>query len=63
MSLLLLEVGEATLYRVREFVMRFTTREGEFNLQDAEDKILMQIPVKWLLLSLGQINAFYLYCL
>lgn len=46
MSLLLLEVGEATLYRVREFVMRFTTREGEFNLQDAEDKILMQIPVK-----------------
>lgn len=42
---------------VGKLLMQFATCEGEFSLQDAEDNILMQIPVKWLLFLSGQITA------
>jgi len=31
---------------VGEFLMRFATCGGDFNPQDAEDNIMMEIPVK-----------------
>lgn len=50
MTLLLLAVRvtweKPQCVMVGELLMQFATCEGEFSLQDAEDNILMQIPVK-----------------
>lgn len=67
MALLLLAVAvtwkKPQYIMVGEFLMQFATCGGEFNLQDAEDNILIQIPVKQLLFPFGQITGSHLYYL
>lgn len=67
MALLLLAVAatwEKPQYIVvGEFLTQFATCGQEFNLQDAEDNTLMQIPMKRSLFPVGQITGSHLGCL